>query len=202
MPRTKGRKFADVKKRISPYDSRIRQNQKKKEEDDKKREQTKMFENQVVRHVPRVSSALFFSHNQSLGPPFHILLDTNFINFALQNKLEIVSAMMDCLYAKCIPCVTDCVLAELEKLGKKFRVALRIAKDPRFERLACNHKGTYADDCLVDRVTMHKCYIVATCDKDLKRRLRKIPGVPIMYVKQHRFTIERMPEAYGAPRDG
>lgn len=29
----------------------------------------------------------------------------------------------------------------------------RIAKDPRFERLPCTHKGTYADDCIVERVT-------------------------------------------------
>ena len=29
----------------------------------------------------------------------------------------------------------------------------RIARDPRFERLPCMHKGTYADDCLVNRVT-------------------------------------------------
>jgi U3 small nucleolar RNA-associated protein 24 len=57
------------------------------------------------------------------------------------------------------------------------------------------HKGTYADDCLVKRVTQHRCYIVATCDKDLKRRIRKIPGVPIMYVAQHKYAIERMPEA-------
>nr|XP_012567465.2 probable serine/threonine-protein kinase WNK3 [Cicer arietinum] len=28
----------------------------------------------------------------------------------------------------------------------------------------------------------HKCFIVATCDRDLKRRIRKIPGVPIMYI--------------------
>jgi U3 small nucleolar RNA-associated protein 24 len=61
--------------------------------------------------------------------------------------------MMDCLYAKCIPVITDCVMAELEKLGRQFRVALRIAKDERFERLTCTHKGTYADDCLVERVT-------------------------------------------------
>ena len=40
-----------------------------------------------------------------------------------------------------------------------------------------------------------KCYIVATCDTDLKRRIRKIPGVPIMYLQQHRYTVERMPEA-------
>ena len=81
-----------------------------------------------------------------------MLVDTNFINFSIKNKLEIVSAMMDCLLAKCtidaidslldgtttgslimlacflvtgIPCITDCVMAELERLGHKYRVALR-----------------------------------------------------------------------------
>lgn len=88
----------------------------------------------------------------------------------------------------------------------------RIAKDPRFERLPCIHKGTYADDCLVNRVTQvmlpsylvswfvvygsipfvclrdvlvlvyiqHKCFIVATCDRDLKRRIRKV--MIVLYV--------------------
>lgn len=36
--------------------------------------------------------------------------------------------MMDCLYAECTPCITDCVIAELEKLGQKYRVALKVAK--------------------------------------------------------------------------
>ncbi|KAK8588033.1 hypothetical protein V6N12_022492 [Hibiscus sabdariffa] len=103
--------------------------------------------------------------------------------------------MMDCLYAK------YCVMAELEKLGQKYRAALRIAKDHRFERLPCIHKGTFADDCIVERVSqagtlcLHKCFIVATCDKDLKRRIRKVPGVPIMYITQHKYSIERLPEA-------
>lgn len=56
---------------------------------------------------------------------------------------------MDCLLAKAIPCVTDCVVAELEKLGPKYRVALRLTRDPRFQRLPCVHQGSYADDCLV-----------------------------------------------------
>ena len=47
---------------------------------------------------------------------------------------------MDCLYAKCTIYITDCVMGELEKLGQKYRVALRIARDPRFERLPCTHK--------------------------------------------------------------
>ncbi|KAH9309490.1 hypothetical protein KI387_037401, partial [Taxus chinensis] len=149
----------------------------------------------LPRNIPNVSSALFFKHNTALGPPYQVLVDTNFINFSIQNKLDLEKAMMDCLYAKCTPCITDCVMAELEKLGQKYRVALRIAKDPRFDRLPCTHKGTYADDCLVERVTQHKCYIVATCDRDLKRRIRKIPGVPIMYITQHKYSIERLPEA-------
>lgn len=59
---------------------------------------------------------------------------------------------MDTLLAKCTPMVTDCVMAELEKLGPKYRIALRMARDPRIKRLTCSHKGTYADDCIVNRV--------------------------------------------------
>jgi hypothetical protein len=43
-------------------------------------------------------------------------------------QIDLVKGMLDCLYAECTPCITDCVMAELEKLGQKYRVALRIAK--------------------------------------------------------------------------
>jgi hypothetical protein len=35
------------------------------------------------------------------------------------------------------------------------------------------------DDCIVDRVMKRKIHIVATNDRDLKRTVRKVPGVPI-----------------------
>jgi len=105
--------------------------------------------------------------------------------------------MLDCLLAKCIPCITDCVVAELERMGHRYRLALKLTKDPRFTRLKCQHKGTYADDCLVDRVKQHKCFIVATNDKDLKRRIRKVPGVPIMFIAGHKFQVERMTDDLG-----
>jgi rRNA-processing protein FCF1 len=129
---------------------------------------------EAPKHIVQVPTALFFQYNTQLGPPYHVLIDTNFINFSIKNKLEIYKSMMDCLLAKCIPCVTDCVMAELEKLGTKYRLALRLAKDPRFERLPCTHSGTYADDCLLQRCQQHRCYIVATCDKELKRKIRKV----------------------------
>lgn len=151
---------------------------------------------QVTQAAP-TQTALFLSYNNALGPPYRVWLDTNFINFSMQNKIDIVQGLMDCLLAKVTPFICDCVFAELEKLGKKFRIALKLARDKRFQRLTCD--GKYADDCVVRTVTQNPIYIVATCDQELKRRLRKIPGVPIMYIAKHRYTIERLPEVYGAP---
>lgn len=95
-----------------------------------------------------------------------------------------VRSMMDCLLAKCTPCITDCVMGELEKLGGKYKIALRLAKDPRFERIPCNCKGCYADDCIVSMITQWKCFIVATCDKELRGRIRKVPGY-VLWQRKH-----------------
>uniref|UniRef100_A0A7N2MEM0 Uncharacterized protein n=1 Tax=Quercus lobata TaxID=97700 RepID=A0A7N2MEM0_QUELO len=51
-------------------------------------------------NLPKVSLALFFNYNTSLGPPYRVLVDTNFINFSIQNKLDLEKGMMDFLYAK------------------------------------------------------------------------------------------------------
>jgi len=187
----KTRKFAQVKRVIGQRDARLKKNQAKGELESKR----KAKGDEVVREIPQVSSSLFFQYNTALVPPYSVLVDTNFLSHTVQNKLELLETMMDCLYAKCIPMITDCVMAELEKLGQKYRIALRIARDERWERLKCDHKGVYADDCLVDRVMKHKVYIVATNDRDLKRRIRKIPGVPIMSVARGKYVIERLPDA-------
>jgi len=188
----KTRKVAAVKRLLNPKDARLKENKVKQAKKEAALKQ------KAVNRQPQIASSLFLSHNTALGPPYRVLIDTNFINFSLQNKLELISGMIDCLYAKCIPCVTDCVMAELEKLGPKYRIALRVARDPRFERLTCSHKGTYADDCLINRITQHKCYIVATCDKDLRRRVHKVPGIPLMYIVRRKYAIERLPDG-GAP---
>ena len=43
-------------------------------------------------------------------------------------------------------------------------------------------------------MTTHRIYVVATCDKDLKRRIRKIAGVPLISIKERKYQVERMPE--------
>lgn len=98
----KTRKFAVTKRMMSPKDTRVQANAekaKKKVEELKKKEEPRQVEQAV--------SALFFQYNTQLGPPYHVLVDTNFINFSIRKKLDMVRSMMDCLLAKCIPCITD-----------------------------------------------------------------------------------------------
>lgn len=153
------RKFAQTKRVIGQRDARLKKNQVAADAADAKKQR-----DDVVREVPQVASNLFFQYNTALVPPYNVLVDTvghlhifpvrieanqrqNFLSHTVQRKLELLPAMMDCLYAKCTPIITSCVMAELEKLGQKYRIALRIARDERWERLECDHKGVYADDC-------------------------------------------------------
>ncbi|KAL9113733.1 MAG: hypothetical protein Q9227_002178 [Pyrenula ochraceoflavens] len=185
------RKFAQVKRIIGQKDARLKKNQEKTAVEAKKKSKG----DELVREIPQVSSALFFQYNTALVPPYNVLVDTSFISHTVHRKLELLSTMMDCLYAKCIPIITGCVMAELEKLGPKYRIALQIARDERWQRLECSHAGIYADDCLCDRIMKNKIYIVATNDRELKRRIRKVNGVPIMSVARGKYVIERLPDA-------
>ena len=77
MPkRKKTRKFGEVKRRISPKDARLKQNKEKLDNKNKKRKK--------VRNVVQVPTAMFFKHNTQLGPPYRIIVDTNFINFSVR----------------------------------------------------------------------------------------------------------------------
>ena len=145
--------------------------------------------------MPQAPSNLYFQHNEALVPPYKIILDTNFFAHAVRNKVDVLNGLMDVLLAQCTPVVTECTIAELEKLGDKFRLALRVAKDERWQRLICPHSGTYADDCIVDTVVKSRIYLVGTNDKQLRQRLRKIPGVPLVAVGRGKCSVERLPNA-------
>jgi U3 small nucleolar RNA-associated protein 24 len=110
----KTRKFAQVKRLLTPRNPALKKNVDKADKERKAKELALKG-----RNVEQYPAALFFKHNEALGPPYRVLVDTNFINFSIKNKIEIVRGMMDCLLAKCIPCILESVIAELEKLGPK-----------------------------------------------------------------------------------
>ena len=164
--------------------------------DPTKQHKTKESSEDGVKHIEQAPSHMYFQHNEALVPPYNIILDTNFFTHTIRNKLDIMDGLMDALLAKVNPFVTDCTIAELEKLPPgKFRLALRLAKDERWQRLTCSHAGTYADDCIVSTCTKNRIYLVGTNDAPLKRRLRAIPGVPLVSVGRGKYTVEKLPNA-------
>lgn len=74
------RKFAVAKKMISPKDTRVRKNL----EESKAKQAAKQKKEKEPRQIEQANTALFFQYNEQLGPPYHILVDTNFINFSIR----------------------------------------------------------------------------------------------------------------------
>lgn len=129
--------------------------------------------------------------NSSLKPPYQVILDTNFINDCIRKKLDLEMAIIECLEGDVNLLVPECVLGELEKLGRVYRLALNMIRGMKIETLKCNHKGTYADDCIINRIKEFKCYIVATSDANLRQRIKKVPLVPVIFFKGYKCATER-----------
>lgn len=45
---------------------------------------------------------MFFNYNENLVPPYQVIVDTNFVNASIENKLDLHKGMLDCLIAKCM----------------------------------------------------------------------------------------------------
>lgn len=51
---------------------------------------------------------MFFKYNTALGPPFRVLVDTNFINFSIKNKVSAFPRLYEflCVMETQAPCVS------------------------------------------------------------------------------------------------
>ena len=102
------RKFAVTKKIISPKDTRVQANAEKT----KQKVAAKKQKEQTLKHVEQANSALFFQYNTQLGPPYQVLVDTNFINFSIRyvvrasEGLSIVLNLFVLTFARISPTVT------------------------------------------------------------------------------------------------
>ena len=123
--------------------------------------------------------------------PNYVLIDTNFIYFSLKNKINPISSLTDCLNSLSIPCISECVLMEIEKLGPKFKLALKFIKNKNFIKLRCLHPKNiiYADDCIYNTVNLSRFFIVATCDSNLKKRIKKLANSKVIIIKKNRLKI-------------
>ena len=129
--------------------------------------------------------------SSSFKPPFQVILDTNFINDCIRKKKDLEEVLIDCLDGEVQLYVPECVFGELEKLGRVYRLALNLIRGSKHEVLKCDHKGVYADDCIINRIKESKNYIIATTDTNLRQRIKKEPITPVVYFKGGKVVSER-----------
>merc|ERR1712224_430986 len=116
----------------------------------------KMDENEKRMQKIRKKTRLTHNLKVQFQPPFKVLIDTNFVNFSIKYKIDLEEGMLKCLCVICIPYFTDCVVAELEKLGRKYHIAAKIAKYQRYKRITCSHSSNHADDCISKIIKLYK----------------------------------------------
>ncbi|XP_029918867.1 rRNA-processing protein UTP23 homolog [Myripristis murdjan] len=135
----------------------------------------------------------FYKYNFSFREPFQILIDGTFCQAALKNKIQIKEQMPKYLMGEVQLCTTNCALKELESLGKELYGAKIILQ--RFQVRSCKHfkSPVPASECLLSMLedTNPHHYFVATQDHEVTAGLKKIPGVPLLYIILNTIVLDK-----------
>ncbi|XP_029591575.1 rRNA-processing protein UTP23 homolog [Salmo trutta] len=134
----------------------------------------------------------FYKHNFSFREPFQILIDGTFCQAALKNKIQIKEQMPKYLMGEVQLCTTNCALKELESLKDLYGAKLILQ---RYQVRNCKHfkNPVSASECLHSMLegTNSHHYFVATQDQELTAGLKKIPGVPLMYIISNTIVLDK-----------
>nr|ACO10470.1 C8orf53 [Caligus rogercresseyi] len=154
-----------------------------------------------VRRIPN-----FFKTHFNHRAPYSLLLDGTFCQEALSQKVNIKEQLPQYLLVPDLHFRSSaCAISETDKLGPQLYGASLILKGLASSHLLpCDHADSPlpAVKCLKSLVkadssssSPHKSsWIVATQDPELRLRLRKIPGVPILYLHGKTPTLEEPSE--------
>ena len=119
-----------------------------------------------------------------------VLLDTNFLLLPVQFKLDIFSLIPEVLEDKVEFFVVSNVIEELKQLakskgkdGRASNVTLSLLKTRKVEVIKTGGKS--CDDALT-KVAKDKGMIVATNDKELRKRLKSM-GVKTIYLRSKKY---------------
>ncbi|XP_053322590.1 rRNA-processing protein UTP23 homolog [Spea bombifrons] len=125
--------------------------------------------------------------------PYQVLLDGTFCQAALKNKIQIKEQLPKYLMGEVQLCTTNCVLKELESLGKELYGAKLIAQ--RFQVRSCSHfkNPVGGSACLLSMTADNNPhhYFIATQDQELAAKIKKKAGVPLMFIIQNTIVLDK-----------
>ncbi|KAI9680031.1 MAG: hypothetical protein M1817_005047 [Caeruleum heppii] len=132
--------------------------------------------------------------------PYQVLLDAEIIKDAARFSMDLTKGLERTLHGKIKPMLTQCSMRHLYTAEP--RVPQVVGEAKTYERRRCNHhtldEPLSTIDCLqsvVDpknsRTNKHR-YVVASQDSQVRASMRRITGVPMIYINRSVMIMEPM----------
>ena len=134
---------------------------------------------------------LFYRYVFKFEVPYKIIIDGNFVAVALNKKFEMKEILAKALDENVHLIIPSCIVHELREIDSKLPGILQMVLKYKIEE--CQHGILSPDNCIKTYIGKknHKKYFVATQDKYLRMKLRKIPGVPLLFFDQNMILIDK-----------
>ncbi|KAI9053449.1 hypothetical protein LZ554_002407 [Drepanopeziza brunnea f. sp. 'monogermtubi'] len=138
--------------------------------------------------------------------PYQVLLDADMIKDADKFKMDLVGGLERTLHGEVKPMITQCSMRHLYASASEPGIAFLIDKAKTYERRRCGHRPEeYPEplstaECLSSVVdpkgakTNKNRYVIASQDLEVRKAMRAVLGVPLVYVNRSVMIMEPMAE--------
>ncbi|RLV91835.1 rRNA-processing protein UTP23 [Spathaspora sp. JA1] len=132
-----------------------------------------------------------YHHTFKFRSPYQVLLDNELVLNVSQSSYNVMNGLTKTIQGEIKPMITQCCVQAL--YDSKDQKAIDLAKT--FERRRCNHREPIDPaDCIesvvdINGVNKHR-YVVACQNLSLRKKLRKIPGVPMIFMNRSVMVME------------
>ncbi|ODQ62366.1 hypothetical protein WICANDRAFT_13339, partial [Wickerhamomyces anomalus NRRL Y-366-8] len=141
---------------------------------------------------------LVYKHTFKFREPYQVIVDEQIVQVCEQSSYDLKKGLERTIQAEVRPMITQCCMEELYKT--KNQKLIEYGKS--FERRRCNHppaKPVPSHECIksiviVDGENKHR-YVVASENEQLRWSLRKIPGIPLIYMNRAVMVMEPLSKA-------
>lgn len=139
-----------------------------------------------------------YVHSFKFREPFQTIVDDEIISVCVKASYNLVKGLNRTIQAETKPMITQCCIQAL--YATKDQIAIDLAKS--FERRRCNHPPKdplTPAECIesitnVDGTNKHR-YVVATQNHELRKKLRKVAGVPLVFMNRSVMVMEPVSRA-------
>ncbi|SMN21277.1 similar to Saccharomyces cerevisiae YOR004W UTP23 Essential nucleolar protein that is a component of the SSU (small subunit) processome involved in 40S ribosomal subunit biogenesis [Maudiozyma saulgeensis] len=141
---------------------------------------------------------LVYHHTFKFREPYQIIVDDQIVTTSNDSSFNLTKGLQRTLQAEVKVMITQCCMQALYEIGNQD--AISMAK--QFERRRCNHNPKDPKtpmECIESIVDIngenkHR-YIVASQDIQIRRKLRHIPGVPLVHISRSVMVMEPLSDA-------